>query len=73
MFDIKNKPLCVTNRIRKYENSIFFKTMIGWICVRHSDLLSEWLFRILKKLHSLNKNSVLIEVTHLTIEKVTEL
>jgi len=44
--------------------------MIGWICVRQSLLLSDWLFRILKKLNNLNKNSVLIEVSHLTIEKV---
>ena len=50
--------------------SPLFQTMVGWICVRQSLLLSDWLFRILKKLNSLNKNSVLIEVSHLTIEKV---
>ncbi len=45
--------------------------MIGWLCARPSTLLSEWLSRILQKLHKFNKNSVLIEVTHLTIDKVS--
>ena len=62
----KEPAIRVTNQQRLFG----LQTMINWICIRHSLLLSDWLFRILKKLHTLNKNSVLIEVAHLTIEKV---
>ena len=65
----KEPAIRVTNQQRLFG----LQTMINWICIRHSLLLSDWLFRILKKLHTLNKNSVLIEVAHLTIEKVLKI
>ena len=44
--------------------------MIEWLTQRPSPLLSKRLLDLLKGLHRSNRNSVLIEITHATTEKV---
>ena len=46
------------------------QTMIEWLTQRPSVLLSRRLMDLLDALHKTNRNSVLIEITHATIEKV---
>ena len=46
------------------------QTMIEWLTQRPSPLLSKRLLDLLKGLHRSNRNSVLIEITHATTEKV---
>ena len=46
------------------------QTMIEWLTQRPSLLLSKRLLDLLKGLHNSNRNSVLIEITHATTEKV---
>ena len=46
------------------------QTMIEWLCERPSELLSDKLKLLFLRLRQCNRNSVLIEVTHGTIEKL---
>ena len=46
------------------------QTMIEWLCERPSELLSDKLKLLFFRLRQCNRNSVLIEVTHGTIEKL---
>ena len=46
------------------------QTMIEWLCERPSDILSDKLMLLFNRLCQCNRNSVLIEITHGTIEKL---
>ena len=44
--------------------------MIEWLCERPSEILSDKLMLLFNRLRQCNRNSVLIEITHGTIEKL---
>jgi hypothetical protein len=46
------------------------QTMVEWLCERPSLLLAERLQNLFLRLHQSNRNSVLVEITHGTIEKL---
>ena len=46
------------------------QTMIEWLCERPSELLAENLRKLCYRLSQCNRNSVLIEITHGTLEKL---
>ena len=49
---------------------IHFQTMVEWLTQRPSTLLSSWLSHMVSGLKTSGRYSVLIEITHGTLEKV---
>ena len=61
----------VQNHAEKETRTVIaLQTMIEWLCERPSELLSSKLSVLLQRLRQCNRNSVLIEITHGTIEKL---
>ena len=62
----------VQNHAEKETRTVIaLQTMIEWLCERPSELLSSKLTVLLQRLRQCNRNSVLIEITHGTIERAT--
>ena len=66
-----NSQASIQNHAEKEARTVTaLQTMIEWLCERPSEILSDKLLLLFNRLQQCNRNSVLIEITHGTIEKL---